>query len=61
MSLAPKIDEIAYTIKTADANIALFTETWLRDTVPDIPLISNITNFIEETVSTGFMEAYVCT
>jgi hypothetical protein len=38
MSLAPKIDEIAYTIKTVDADIALFTETWLRDTVPDISI-----------------------
>ena len=36
MSLAPKIDEIAYTIKTVDADIGLFTETWLCDTVPDI-------------------------
>ena len=57
---SPKIDEIAYTIKTVDADIALFTETWLRDTVT-FPLISNITNFIEETVSIGFTEAYVCT
>jgi hypothetical protein len=38
MLLAPKIDEIAYTIKTVDADIALFTETWLRDTVPDISI-----------------------
>ena len=30
------MDEIAYTIKTVDADIALFTETWLRHTVPDI-------------------------
>jgi hypothetical protein len=41
MSLAPKIDEIAYTIKTVDADIALFTETWLRDTVPDISININ--------------------
>jgi hypothetical protein len=52
MLFAPKIDEIAYTIKTVDAEIALF---------PPFPLIKIITNFIEETVSTGFMEAYVCT
>ncbi|CAB4005807.1 Hypothetical predicted protein, partial [Paramuricea clavata] len=38
ISLAPKIDEIAYTIKTVDADFALFTETWLRDTVPDISI-----------------------
>ena len=38
MSVAPKVDEIAYTIKTVDADIALFTETWLRDTVPDISI-----------------------
>jgi hypothetical protein len=41
MSLAPKIDEIAYTIKTVDGDIALFTETWLRDTVPDIAININ--------------------
>ena len=41
MSLAPKIDEIAYTIKTVDADIALFTETWSRDTVPDISININ--------------------
>jgi hypothetical protein len=35
---SPKIDEIAYTIKTVDADIALFTETWLPDTVPDIAI-----------------------
>lgn len=35
MSLAPKIDEISYTLNTVSADIALFTETWLQYTVPD--------------------------
>ena len=30
MSLAPKIDEIAYTIKQKNLDLALFTETWLK-------------------------------
>ncbi|XP_066024381.1 uncharacterized protein [Pocillopora verrucosa] len=35
MSLAPKIDEIAHTLINVDADIALFTETWLSGCVPD--------------------------
>ena len=38
MSLAPKIDEIAHTLNTVDADIALFTETWVCDGVPDTPI-----------------------
>ena len=41
MSLAPKIDEIAHTITTMDAELALFTETWLSSTVPDEPININ--------------------
>ena len=32
MSLAPKINKIAYTIITLDVDIALFTTTWLNET-----------------------------
>ena len=38
MSLAPKIDEIAHTLINIDADIALFTETWLSGCVPDSPI-----------------------
>ena len=38
MSLAPKIDEIAHTLINVDADIALFTETWLSGCVPDSPI-----------------------
>ena len=43
MSLVPKIDEIAFTIKQWDIDVALFTETWLlklgtRGLVPLLPL-----------------------
>ena len=35
MSFAPKIDEIAYTIKQKNLDLALFTETWLKESIPD--------------------------
>ena len=38
MSLAPKIDEMAHTLNTVDANVGLFTETWLSGSVPDTPI-----------------------
>ena len=38
MSLAPKIDEIAYTLNSTNTNIAFFSETWLKETVPDDPI-----------------------
>jgi hypothetical protein len=41
MSLAPKIDEIAYTVNNIDSDIAFFTETWLRENVPDEPISIN--------------------
>ena len=37
MSLAPKIDEIAYTLNSTNTDIAFFSETWLKETVPDDP------------------------
>ena len=33
--LAPKIDEIAFTIHQKDIKQALFTETWLKDLIAD--------------------------
>ncbi len=38
MSLAQKIDEIAFTIHQKDIQLALFTETWLKDLIPDDPI-----------------------
>ena len=38
MSLAPKIDEIAYTLNSTNTDIAFFSETWLKETVPDDPI-----------------------
>ena len=43
MSLAPKINEIAFTIKQRDIDVALFAETWLKNTIPDDPI--NITGY----------------
>ena len=33
MSLAPKIDEVAYAIVSNDIDIAMFAETWLKDRI----------------------------
>ena len=38
MSLAPKIDEIAFTIHRKDTHVAFFTETWLKDSIADDPI-----------------------
>ena len=35
MSLAPKIDEVAYAIVSNDIDVAMFAETWLKDSIPD--------------------------
>lgn len=41
ISLAPKIDEIAYTISSTKPDVAFFTETWLNGSIPEIrPLFS---------------------
>ena len=38
---AQKIDEIAHAITTMEAELALFSETWLSSTVPDEPININ--------------------
>ena len=43
MSLAPKIDEIAYAVQQQNIDIALFTETWLKESISDDPV--NIKGF----------------
>ena len=43
MSLPPKIDEIAFTIKQWGIDVAHFTETWLKNAIPDGPI--NITGY----------------
>ena len=35
MSLAPKIDELAVSLTTKEIDIAFFSETWLKDSIPD--------------------------
>lgn len=35
MSLAPKIDEIAHSLISNKIDVAFFTETWLKDSIPD--------------------------
>ena len=59
MSLAPKIDEIAHTITTMGARLALFTETWLRSTVPDEP-INMATRSSGSIASAGNMAVCAC-
>ena len=43
MSLAPKIDEMAYAVQQQNIDIAFFTETWLKESIPDDPI--NIEGF----------------
>lgn len=43
MSLAPKIDVIAYAVQQQNIDIVLFTETWLKESIPDDPI--NIEGF----------------
>ena len=43
MSLAPKIDEIAHAVQRQNTDITLFTETWLKESIPDDPI--NIEGF----------------
>ena len=43
MSLAPKIDEIAHAVEHQNIDIALFTETRLKESIPDDPI--NIEGF----------------
>ena len=35
MSLTPKIDEVAFTMKNHRCDIAAITETWLKESIPD--------------------------
>ena len=35
MSLTPKIDEVAFTMKNHHCDIAAITETWLKESIPD--------------------------
>ena len=36
MSLTPKIDEVAFAIKQNQCDIAAITETWLKESIPDV-------------------------
>ena len=38
MSIVPKIDEVSFFIKQHYIEIAMFSETWLRDSIPDGPI-----------------------
>jgi len=35
MSIVPKIDEIFYSLNSQNIDKALFTETWLKNTIPN--------------------------
>jgi hypothetical protein len=35
MSLTPKIDKIRPFVTSTNAEVAVFTETWLKDSIPD--------------------------
>ena len=43
MSLALKIDEIAHAVQQQNIDVALFSETWLKESIPDDPI--NIQGF----------------
>ena len=36
MSLTPKMDEVAVTMKNHHCDMAVITETWLQKSIPDI-------------------------
>ena len=36
MSLTPKIDEVAFVMKQNHCDIAAITETWLKESIPDV-------------------------
>jgi hypothetical protein len=38
MSIVPKIDEISFFLKQHDIKIAMFSETWLRSSIPHAPI-----------------------
>ena len=38
MSFAPKIDEIAHAVQQQNIDVALFTEIWLKESIPDDPI-----------------------
>ena len=59
MSLEPKIDEIAHAITTMDAELAFFTETWLKSSLPDEPININ-GNQIFRRDRVGWQQGGVC-
>ena len=61
MSLAPELDEIGATINTTGADICLFTETWLSESVPDESLNLNGFQLLGAIVWAGSMAECVYT
>ena len=61
MSLAPKVDEIAYTFNSANTDIAFFSETWLKETIPDDPIkIKGYQLFRRDRKKIGLKAGFVC-
>ncbi|CAB4036452.1 Hypothetical predicted protein, partial [Paramuricea clavata] len=54
MSLAPKVDEIAISLISNKIDVAFFSETWLKDSIPDDAI--NITGYEGETANINPME-----
>ena len=48
MSLTPKIDEVAFTMKNHHCDIAAITETWLKESIPDTIVNIEDINYSEE-------------
>ena len=59
MPLAPKIDEIAYAVQQQNIDIAFFTETWLKESIPNDSITSKDSNCTDKTAKINNMAASV--
>ena len=60
MSLASKIDEIAHAVQQQNIDVALFTETWLKELIPNDPMNIQGSSCTDATVKTKNTAASVC-
>ena len=60
MSLAPKIDEIAVSLTTNEIDIAFFSETWLKDSIPDDFINIKVISYSGATENINHMKGSVC-
>ena len=61
MSLTPKIDEVAFVMKQNHCDIAAITETWLKESIPDVSVNIEDINYLEGTVSIKNMGVFAFT